>query len=217
MQKDQMHSPAPSSDPECLPPNRHRQYTSRVQTARRLRADSTGPEKKLWSRLRNNQLGYRFRRQQPVGPYVVDFYCAAHGLVIELDGDSHLLTAEADEVRETYLRSRGLQVIRFSNDEVLKELDVVAGAILEFLPPLPLREGSGEGYDAAPRCAQDSVRNASQIGAAPCSVDDIQSSPRDPRFPPPQPSPSRGEGVSPLPLREDTGEGVSPLTFEENV
>ena len=99
---------------------------------RRLRSNMTGPEARLWSRLRARQLqGLKFRRQHGIGPYIVDFYCPEQSLVIEVDGDSH---ADADQVvkdkqREQYLQSLGLRVIRYINDDIVKNL----GGILEDL------------------------------------------------------------------------------------
>ena len=94
----------------------------------RLRSDMTGPETRLWSRHWARQLqGLKFRRQHGIGPYIVDFYCPEQSLVIEVDGDSH---ADADQIvkdrqREKYLRSRGLRVIRYINDDIVKNLEGV--------------------------------------------------------------------------------------------
>ena len=95
---------------------------------RRLRSEMTGPEKRLWSRLRGRQLkGIKFRRQHGIGPYIVDFYCPEQSIVIELDGDSH---ADAEQIqkdqrRDRYLRSIGLKVVRYGNDDILKNLEGV--------------------------------------------------------------------------------------------
>jgi len=94
----------------------------------------------------------KFRRQHPVGSYVVDFFCASAGVVVELDGRSHDDQQAADRRREEYLERKGLRVIRFTNDRVLADLDGVAEAIaLECMGirpspgPLgrPLPEGEG--------------------------------------------------------------------------
>jgi very-short-patch-repair endonuclease len=88
----------------------------------------TGPEKRLWSRLRSRQLqGSKFRRQHGIGPYIVDFYCPEQSLVIEIDGDSH---ADAEQIqkdqrRDRYLQSIGLRVVRYTNDDIMKNLDGV--------------------------------------------------------------------------------------------
>jgi very-short-patch-repair endonuclease len=75
-------------------------------------------EQRLWHALRGGQLGASFRRQHPIGPYVVDFYCAGAGLVIELDGDEHAARAHRDALRTRFLNRRGIRVIRFCNREV---------------------------------------------------------------------------------------------------
>jgi len=103
---------------------------------RRLRSDVTGPETRLWSRLRARQLqGLKFRRQHGIGPYIVDFYCPEQSLVIEVDGDSH---ADADQIvkdqlRDRYFQSLGLRVIRYINDDILKNLDGVLEDLAERL------------------------------------------------------------------------------------
>ena len=93
---------------------------------RRLRSDMTGPEQQLWLKLRARQFqGLKFRRQHGIGPYIVDFYCPDQSLVIELDGESHAEPHQIlkDQQRDTYLRSIGLQVIRYSNTDVASNLD----------------------------------------------------------------------------------------------
>lgn len=103
---------------------------------RRLRSNMTGPETRLWSRLRARQLqGLKFRRQHGIGPYIVDFYCPEQSLVIEVDGDSH---ADADQIlkdqlRDRYFQSLGLHVIRYINDDILKNLDGVLENLAERL------------------------------------------------------------------------------------
>ena len=95
---------------------------------RRLRSNMTGPEARLWSKLRARQFqGLKFRRQHGIGPYIVDFYCPEQSLVIEIDGDSHADTDQTvkDEQQEKYLRSLGLHVIRYCNDDIMKNLDGV--------------------------------------------------------------------------------------------
>ena len=108
----------------------HRIRPSHTARARRLRRESTVPERLLWARLRAGGLGkLKFRRQHPVGPYVVDFYCAAASLAVEIDGVSHEEQEAHDEKRTAYLASRGLRVVRFTNDEVLADTDAVARTI----------------------------------------------------------------------------------------
>ncbi|MCX7602396.1 MAG: endonuclease domain-containing protein [Meiothermus sp.] len=96
------------------------------ERARELRRNMTPAERKLWSVLRG--FSVRFRRQRPIGPYIVDFYCAEAGLVIEVDGESHFSQEGRayDARRDAYLQSLGLRVLRFSNLEVLSNADGVA-------------------------------------------------------------------------------------------
>ncbi len=95
---------------------------------RRFRSEMTPAERELWSRLRGQQFqGLKFRRQHGIGSYIVDFYCPAGSLVIEVDGDSHAEEYQLvkDTQRDALLRSLGLQVIRYANDDIHKNLDGV--------------------------------------------------------------------------------------------
>lgn len=101
--------------------------------ARRLRHEATPYERLLWSKLKNGQMeGLRFRRQHPVGPYILDFYCPELKLCVELDGHSHGLDgAEARDARRTdYLEARGITVVRFWNDDVKSDLLSVVDSVL---------------------------------------------------------------------------------------
>lgn len=110
------------------------QSTPKAQAhARQLRLAMTDSERKLWSRLRGNQLGVKFRRQHPVGPYVVDFACLAPALVVELDGSQHADRHDEDTRREDCLRTRGFAVLRFPTDAPLRNLEGVLTAILDKL------------------------------------------------------------------------------------
>ena len=93
----------------------------------------TDAEKKLWSILRNNRLGAKFRRQVPYGPYILDFYCVKARLVIELDGSQHYTPdgKRRDAIRDAYLRNDGLEVVRFLNDEVFVNEEGVEQVICE--------------------------------------------------------------------------------------
>jgi len=99
------------------------------QRAKELRRDMTPAEKILWEELRANKLGAHFRRQQVIAGFIVDFYCHRAGLVIEVDGDVHDLQKEEDERREKALSALGLRVVRFRNDEVVRNLSAVVGKI----------------------------------------------------------------------------------------
>ncbi len=98
-----------------------------------LRKDFTPEEKRLWFQLRNNSLGYRFRRQHSIGNFIVDFFCAEKRLIIELDGGQHLNNKESDQERTNYFESLGIQVIRFWNGEVKNNLNEVMIKIKEEL------------------------------------------------------------------------------------
>jgi len=98
-----------------------------------LRKESTPAERKLWSAIRNDQLGVNFRRQHAIGKYIPDFVCIEKKLVIELDGSQHLEQEEYDKERTQYLESQGYKVIRFWNNEALKNLNGVITAIMHML------------------------------------------------------------------------------------
>ena len=103
-----------------------------IARARELRRGSTFPERLLWGWLRNGRCaGLKFRRQQPLGPYVADYFCASARMIVELDGRSHEAQDVQDEERQEYLEQQGLRVIRFTNDHVLANLDGVVEAIAE--------------------------------------------------------------------------------------
>ena len=96
-----------------------------------LRKQATHPEKLLWSILSSRQLaGLKFRRQHPIEPFIVDFYCAEAKLVIELDGESQNGRESYDSERSKLLANLGLNVMRITNDEVLTNLDGVVEGIL---------------------------------------------------------------------------------------
>jgi very-short-patch-repair endonuclease len=123
-----------------------------VTTARRLRKDMTDAERKLWFALRGRQLGRaKFRRQHPLGPYVIDFYCEAAQLAVEVDGSQHV--PERDAARTAWLEAHGCRVVRFWNHEVLCQLPAVLETILRAIEasphpragarlPLPMGEGN---------------------------------------------------------------------------
>ncbi len=101
--------------------------------ARKLRRQSTFPERLLWSRLRRKQLGVTFLRQRSIRRYIVDFYCPDHLLAIEVDGRSHDFTGEKDAIRQRLIESLGVTFLRFENDEVLSNLDGVVEQIALWL------------------------------------------------------------------------------------
>ena len=105
---------------------------SKRHFARRLRRDMTEAEERLWSELRGRRLdGLKFRRQVPVAAYVADFLCAEAMLIVEVDGSQHA-DSKRDAIRDSELKLRGFRILRFWNDEVLRELDSVCNTIIVF-------------------------------------------------------------------------------------
>jgi very-short-patch-repair endonuclease len=117
---------------------------------RRLRQNPTEAEIRLWSKLRLKQIGgHRFRRQVPIGPYIVDFICLARRLVIEVDGGQHAAESDRDDVRTAWLERQGFRVHRFWNNEVLGNTDgglaVIADHLAAEIPPPRPSPARGEG------------------------------------------------------------------------
>jgi len=118
--------------------------------ARQLRENMTDAERHLWAKIRMKQLkDYQFYRQKPIGDYIVDFFCPKAKLIIEVDGSQHFVneTIEYDRIREEYVSSLGLKVLRFTNTEVLKHVEGVVERIAEEMnekiplnPPFPKGE-----------------------------------------------------------------------------
>jgi very-short-patch-repair endonuclease len=107
-------------------------------TRRKLRNNPTPEEQILWKYLRKNSLGYKFRRQHSIGPYIVDFCCPNKKLIIELDGDGHRNDRDYDLKRDEALKYTGYTVIRFWNSEVRVNLENVLQKIADMLhPPSP--------------------------------------------------------------------------------
>jgi very-short-patch-repair endonuclease len=101
-----------------------------MHKAGQLRKELTPAESKLWSRLRNDQLGVTFRRQHAIGNFIPDFCSPKAKLIIELDGSQHLEQEEYDEERTKYLESQGYKVIRFWNNNVMNNIEGVILAII---------------------------------------------------------------------------------------
>ena len=103
--------------------------------ARHLRKNLTDAEQKLWRRIRGRQMaGCKFRRQMPIGKYIVDFVCLEKRLIIELDGGQHALQIEYDVQRTEWLKSQGFKVMRFWNNDV-RNIDAVEEMIMRSLFP----------------------------------------------------------------------------------
>lgn len=105
--------------PHDLVPDRRR------SNAKAMRKVMTDAELKLWNELRAHRLmGLSFRRQVPIGPYIVDFACSAHQLVVEVDGSQHA-EPDRDKTRDAFLASAGWTILRFWNDDILRDIDNV--------------------------------------------------------------------------------------------
>ena len=123
--------------------------------AKQLRANSTDAERMLWRHLRSRQMtDFKFRRQQVIEPYIVDFVCLERRLVVEIDGGQHAERQKEDARRTAFLESAGFHVIRFWNNEVLANLDGVMSAIQGALNtpphPGPLPQGEREKISQQP-------------------------------------------------------------------
>jgi very-short-patch-repair endonuclease len=126
--------------------------------AKRLRREMTGAERKLWGALRCSRLeGAKFRRQQPIGPFIADFVCQERRLIIEADGGQHAENI-TDDRRTAFLESKGYRVLRFWNNDILSNIDGVAQVIAAALStPHPARASRespspsrGEGFSGVP-------------------------------------------------------------------
>ena len=120
-----------SNMPEIIPSKKD---LNLIEEAKQLRKHQTPAEETLWQAIRKHQLGgYKFRRQEIIGPFIVDFYNHQNGLIIEVDGGIHLQQQEYDAARTEWLEAHGYVVIRFMNDEVLLHLDKVIEKIIQCL------------------------------------------------------------------------------------
>ncbi|MCS3904077.1 very-short-patch-repair endonuclease [Methylohalomonas lacus] len=109
-----------------------------VQRARQLRSNPTDAERLLWRHLCRRQMhGVRFRRQQPIGPYIVDFISFEAGLIVEIDGGQHQEQVAYDDKRSRWLERQGYRVLRYWNNEVLSNVDAVLTDIGGYLSPPP--------------------------------------------------------------------------------
>jgi len=122
---------------------------AKLRRAKAMRHNMTPAEKRLWSALRRNQLdGLHFRRQQIIDGFIVDFYCHAAGLVVEVDGPVHDQQVEYDIARDRALATRGLHILRVKNEKVMQNLEDVLARIRTAIdltprPPSLTREGGG--------------------------------------------------------------------------
>lgn len=105
------------------------------QRAQELRRNMTALERLLWHMLRRDQTGLHFRRQHPMGPYILDFYCAQAKLCIEVDGPVHEEKVQSDDRRTRWLAGEGIRVLRFSIEDVERRPAAIIAAIKRFAPP----------------------------------------------------------------------------------
>ena len=153
-------------------------FDRRVPRARRLRRDMTDAERKLWWHLRHLPIGHsHFRRQATIGPFFADFACHEQRLVIEVDGAQHNEPDHviSDEERSAYLRSQGYRILRFWNNDVLKNINSVMEAVFtamhqsEASPPPPLppphraKMRGGRGTERPPRASNNSAATRASV------------------------------------------------------
>jgi very-short-patch-repair endonuclease len=125
--------------------------------AKTLRREMTDGERLLWQRLRGEQLGVKFRRQHPLGPYVADFACLVPRLIVELDGSQHLEQQDYDEKRELFFRNHGFDVMRFPANLPFLDLQSMVEAIynrvteLAALAPIPAFPQRGKEPENSPK------------------------------------------------------------------
>jgi len=120
-----------------------------LQKARTLRSHLTDAEQVLWRHLRMRQIGgCKFRRQRPIGPYIVDFVCLEKKLIVELDGGQHAEQQRYDRSRDHWLNAQGFEVLRFWNDDVLTKTDDVKDAIYRALTEPPPSSSPEAGEDS---------------------------------------------------------------------
>ena len=103
-----------------------RRGTHRIERAKKLRSEMSESQKRLWQRLRAGRIGFSIRREAPIGPYTMDFYCREARLCVEVDGDQHDDQIKRDEIRDSFLKGQRIQIVRFSSRECFFETDSVA-------------------------------------------------------------------------------------------
>ncbi len=136
---------------------RNQSTVTAQKNARVLRREMTDSERKLWSGLRGEQLGVKFRRQHPLGNCIADFACLEPKLIVELDGSQHLAQEEYDAKRDGFFRAQGFDVLRFGSNDPFINLEGVLQAIVNRLDeldaacPHPNLPPEGEGEIPIPR------------------------------------------------------------------
>ena len=139
--------------------------------SKELRQNSTDSEKKLWSILRNNQIhNLHFKRQKPIGKYIIDFVCLKEKIIIELDGGQHNIpeNIQKDKERTAYLNSLGFLVIRIWNNEITENFEGVKEYLYNSLAPLGRGLGRGENQCSFPLVSEELGRGANNLLLIPC-------------------------------------------------
>ena len=173
------------------------------QRARKLRAEMTPQERRVWAKLRelNRTLGLHFRRQAPIGPFIADFADLGRRVVVEIDGGGH--GGERDQRRDEWLNGQGFQVLRFWNPEVSGNIEGVMQLVLDAV-------GGEDLADGVPSTSIPSPRGGGEALGAGVAHDSSKGSYLA-DAPPPHPSPTRGEGGAKRPASRTTeGLGTSP-------
>ena len=119
-----------------------------TKRARHLRNNATPAERKFWKAINKEQLGVKFRRQHPVGPYILDFYCPALKLCVELDGDQHGFEGniQKDSARTAFLKTKEILVLRYWNVQIMKELEGVLHLLTDDIKALQERNNFPSPY-----------------------------------------------------------------------
>ena len=184
------------------------------QRARKLRAEMTPQERRVWAKLRelNRMLGLHFRRQAPIGPFIADFADLGRRVVVEIDGSGH--GGERDQRRDEWLAAQGFRVLRFWNPEVSRNIEGVMQVIFDAVGGEELADGVPTTPGPSPQGGGGALEaGGGHNGPVELSLTDA---------PPPRPSPTRGEGgagwsasretvepgASPPPCGEEMGVGV---------
>lgn len=123
--------------------SKSRTYPELILAARENRKAMTTAEHRLWDAIRARKLvGLKFRKQHPLDHYIIDFYCVEQMLAIEVDGGVHLFheQQELDQERTRFLQTKGIRVLRFTNEEILNQLDCVLERIAKYVQENPLKQ-----------------------------------------------------------------------------
>lgn len=175
-----------------------------LNRARELRKNMTDTEQLLWKHLRAHRLaGYKFKRQQPIGAYIVDFVCFTAHCIVEADGGQHLEQAEYDARRDAWLKSQGFTVLRFWNNDILTNTEgvletIVAACRANAPSPQPLSH-QGRGANSGNR---GNEQDGSQIGSGHNAASE---------------KPNQTTSTSPLPTRDDCMDAGGRTTSGTNV